>query len=1043
MVYKTDDYNSSGIAVKETNSTWNAIGVDSINGVFATELLKDSTITDGVKAVTSYSYEGAPYFQTLQVTGTNSDGTIKRIKMKYPQDYSYISSTSDPFVQAIDSMQSSRHLVNTVIEKYVTQQNPPGSEQVISGEVNEYKIFNGSQALPWEQWEFNSTSAIPLTSIIQSNTGSSFIMDSHYALMQSLDSYDSFGNNIQRTNANGTVTSYKYGYNNTQQTAQIKNAKSSEESIADFEDGTCDDWNSYTNGSISTTAHTGINGWYLPYNTSDPGRIFKYFSASSLNLQGKYIFSGWVKAASPYPELECEVDTGNGIPLYPYVVFASGKGNWEYLEMTIDLSKFSNIKDIYLIARNNNSNGQVACYWDDLRFYPAGAEMTTMTYDPVTLQATSQSDASSNPTYYEYDGLGRLNQTLQMLSGVKKLINEDRTQYSSSFSNGYSPSMPNLSENILYSDSSGYSDFSSNFGWTIAGGANFNYLFDNKTTVQMQNLNSSWYDIQRQVDGQHGIARVDFYPTQTTGTTPYVLAFGSSGNRFNVYYDNVNQKFCMQVYTPGSGWVYPLTFNLSAPINHWYTVEIEKFTDGRACAYVYPKGEGRIYKTGYYYADSTYLFPTNWNPSVYSYANNTTYYLSDFYYGNPDREEVFSDGLGRKLQEQMEHNDSTIVASTFTYDSAGRVNQTFKPYEKEFSLFNMGEYDPSYYANISYYYNQGMGAYRFDSSQTAVNLYTQNVYFSDPLNRVSEEGFPGSPWSVGSGHDKRFSYSSSNNLYKTSLTDEQSIETDTYKDIFGRTVQTVQNPGGLNLTTNYAYDANDDLLSTTDPTNKQTNYTYNTLKQLTQKTSPDAGTTQYLYDKNGNMRFIKDANHNGSAENSVYITAGVNTSGSFSLTMPGTVSLYAKPNAGGSGMYCTITIKPHGSAVVLATITSTSTTVSSSVYLPIGTFDYTITIYNGNYTNYISCNTGYEFKYFKYDALNRVTEEGEYNSSSVNADFNQTNANNVVFPTSSNLVWKQYFYDQPSTAAMAAGQRNLHGRLSYVEAYKFGNASTI
>ncbi len=159
--------------------------------------------------------------------------------------------------------------------------------------------------------------------------------------------------------------------------------------------------------------------------------------------------------------------------------------------------------------------------------------------------------------------------------------------------------------------------------------------------------------------------------------------------------------------------------------------------------------------------------------------------------------------------------------------------------------------------------------------------------------------------------------------------------------------------------------------------------------------------------------------------------------------MPGTVSLYAQPNAGGSGMYCTITIKPHGSSAVLATITSTSTTVSSSVYLPIGTFDFTITIYNGNYTNHISCNTGYEFKYFKYDALNRVTEEGEYNSSSVNADFNQTNANNPAFPNTSTLVWKQYFYDQPSTAAMAAGQRNLHGRLSYVEAYKFGNASTI
>jgi hypothetical protein len=35
-------------------------------------------------------------------------------------------------------------------------------------------------------------------------------------------------------------------------------------------------------------------------------------------------------------------------------------------------------------------------------------------------------------------------------------------------------------------------------------------------------------------------------------------------------------------------------------------------------------------------------------------------------------------------------------------------------------------------------------------------------------------------------------------------------------------------------------------------------------------------------------------------------------------------------------------------------------------------------------------------------------------------------------------LWKQYFYDTASSAAMAAGQRNLHGKLSYSEAYRFG-----
>ena len=46
-------------------------------------------------------------------------------------------------------------------------------------------------------------------------------------------------------------------------------------------------------------------------------------------------------------------------------------------------------------------------------------------------------------------------------------------------------------------------------------------------------------------------------------------------------------------------------------------------------------------------------------------------------------------------------------------------------------------------------------------------------------------------------------------------------------------------------------------------------YVYNTLSQLTKKVTPDAGTTDYLYDQNGNLRFIKDANHRNQTINNL------------------------------------------------------------------------------------------------------------------------------------------------------------------------------
>ena len=46
-------------------------------------------------------------------------------------------------------------------------------------------------------------------------------------------------------------------------------------------------------------------------------------------------------------------------------------------------------------------------YFDDLRFLPCDAQMTTYSYDHL-IGVTSVNDVNNKPTQYEYDGLGRL-----------------------------------------------------------------------------------------------------------------------------------------------------------------------------------------------------------------------------------------------------------------------------------------------------------------------------------------------------------------------------------------------------------------------------------------------------------------------------------------------------------------------------------------------------------------------------------------------------------------------------------------------------------
>jgi len=105
---------------------------------------------------------------------------------------------------------------------------------------------------------------------------------------------------------------------------------------------------------------------------------------------------------------------------------------------------------------------------DDVRFHPADAEMTTMTYDPVTLQLTSKSDASNNPTYYAYDNL-------QRLTGIKDYQGNSLNQYSYYYSRQgnndmFNASDPNYVESLSYRDGTNYTDakdFSDGLGRSI------------------------------------------------------------------------------------------------------------------------------------------------------------------------------------------------------------------------------------------------------------------------------------------------------------------------------------------------------------------------------------------------------------------------------------------------------------------------------------------------------------------------------------------------------------------------------------------------
>lgn len=93
----------------------------------------------------------------------------------------------------------------------------------------------------------------------------------------------------------------------------------------------------------------------------------------------------------------------------------------------------------------------------------------------------------------------------------------------------------------------------------------------------------------------------------------------------------------------------------------------------------------------------------------------------------------------------------------------------------------------------------------------------------------------------------------------TASTDPLNVRSTQSFDPLNRLQQSLQDVGGLNVSTGYQYDAQDRLTKVIDPKGLHTDYSYSGLGDLTQLSSPDTGVTTYTVDAAGNRLTQTDA----------------------------------------------------------------------------------------------------------------------------------------------------------------------------------------
>ena len=174
----------------------------------------------------------------------------------------------------------------------------------------------------------------------------------------------------------------------------------------------------------------------------------------------------------------------------------------------------------------------------------------------------------------------------------------------------------------------------------------------------------------------------------------------------------------------------------------------------------------------------------------------------------------------------------------------------------------------------------------------------------DTLNRLQQDIGGATPAT----QVTQYAYDANGN--QSSSTDPLNrVTTQTY-DALNRLLQAVDPVNGGAAPTKYEYDTQDNLTKVTDPKNLATIYTYNGFNELTSQVSPDTGTSSFTYDAASNMVTKTDAR----SVQATYTYDALNRATAIGYPAYGgdpaeTVTYTYDSCANGKGRLCTLTDK--------------------------------------------------------------------------------------------------------------------------------------
>lgn len=215
--------------------------------------------------------------------------------------------------------------------------------------------------------------------------------------------YDLMGNILEYQENNNNKKSYIWGYNGVYPIAETLNGGYNEIFHANFEE--LNGWDGSLNAYDNTKSRTGKYSGRI--DKPSAGELTSHSTKwLTISLTGtkKFRYSAWVYSNGPSAELFLFMKRANEPNYFSYVtsVATHELNKWVLIE-----GEYNVPSDVTQLGVRLDNNGGGTVWFDDVRLYPADAQMMTYTYNPL-VGMTSQTDINNRSIYYEYDSFNRL-----------------------------------------------------------------------------------------------------------------------------------------------------------------------------------------------------------------------------------------------------------------------------------------------------------------------------------------------------------------------------------------------------------------------------------------------------------------------------------------------------------------------------------------------------------------------------------------------------------------------------------------------------------